>query len=152
MDIKKNAQDILNYVAGAMGGEGLAFDADGVASLTLDGDIVCFFCLVEDDQELVVTLYMGRVGEGDADLLYELMCGNYMGAYTGGGTLGIDPDEGLLALHQNFSLPIDEPAWIEDGLSALFGAARYWRDKLRAAESASAGEGDGMSPEGMIRI
>ncbi|WP_461211064.1 type III secretion system chaperone [Desulfocurvus sp. DL9XJH121] len=132
MDIAGNAQAVLDYVNDAVGGDGLAFDEHGVAALTLDGDIVCFFCLVEDDHELVVTLYLGRVGEGDAPLLYELMCGNYMGAYTGGGTLGIDSEEGLLALHQNFPLPIDEPSWIDQELSSLFGAARYWRDKITA--------------------
>lgn len=152
MEIAKNAQAILDYVNDAIGGEGLVFDANGVASMTIDGNIICMFCLVEDDEELVVTFYLGRVAESDTALLYELMCGNYMASYTGGGTLGIDPEEGLLALHQNFPLPIDEPAWIEDSLSSLVGAARYWRDKVVAAAHKSSG-GDAVLPgEGMIRI
>ena len=152
MDIAKNAQAVLDYINNAVGGDGLVFDANGVASLTLDESIACFFCLVEADHELVVTLYMGRVSENDAALLYEMMCGNYMGGFTGGGTLGIDSEEGLLALHQNFPLPIDEPAWIEGQLSSLVGAARYWRDKLLAAQSPSAGAAQDLPMEGMIRI
>jgi len=149
MDIRTNAQAILDYVNKVTGVE-LAFDDNNVASVTLDESIACFFCLVEEDHQLVVTLYLGRVSEYDTALLYELMCGNYMGAYTGGGTLGIDPREGLLALHQNFPLPMDEPAWIETPLAALFGAARYWKDKLGASRpAASVSE---QPSEGMIRI
>ena len=153
MDITENAQAVLNYVNEAVGGDGLELDANGVASLTVDGDIIMMFCLVEADHELVVSMYLGRAPQGDTALLYELMCGNYLGAYTGGGTLGIEPEEGLLALHQNFPLPIDEPAWIEDELSGLVGAARYWRDKLLASqEKVSGASVDNLPGEGMIRI
>jgi len=153
MDITGNAQAVLDYVNDAVGGDGLELDANGVASLTLDGDIIVMFCLVEADHELVVSMYLGRVAQGDTALLYELMCGNFMGAYTGGGTLGIDPDEGLLALHQNFPLPIDEPSWIEGELSGLVGAARYWRDKLLASqEKGASASADNLPGEGMIRI
>jgi hypothetical protein len=152
MDIAKNAQAILDYVNSAVGGQGLAFDANGVAAMTVDGDIACLFCLVEADHELVVTLYLGRVHETDAGLMHEMLCGNYMGAYTGGGTLGIDAQENLVALHQHFPLPVDEPAWIEEPLAALIGAARYWRAKIKAAASGPAAQAQDAPAQGMIRI
>ncbi|MCK9240302.1 type III secretion system chaperone [Desulfocurvus sp.] len=152
MDIAKNAQAILDHVNAVIGGQGLAFDANGVAALTVDGDIACLFCLVEADHELVVSFYLGRAHETDAALLHEMLCGNYMGAYTGGGTLGIDPEENLVALHQHFPLPVDEPAWIEEPLGALVGAARYWRAKIKAAGNGPSTPAQQAPAQGMIRI
>lgn len=133
MNITQNAQGIMDYINTAIGGDGLKLDDNGVASVAIEDDIVCLFCVLEAEQSLVVTLYLGRADSSNTDLLYEMMCGNYMGAYTAGGTISIDAEEGLVALHQHFPLPVDEPAWIEEPLSALVGAARYWRDKIRAA-------------------
>jgi hypothetical protein len=135
MTIRNNAQKILDYVNTAVRGDGLTFNEDGVAAFAVDENIICFFSVVEDQAALVVTIYLGRVQESDAALMYEMLCGNYMGAYTGGGTLGIDAEEGLVALHTYYPLPVDDPAWIEEPLAGLIGAARYWRDKLSASIS-----------------
>ncbi|NLY41340.1 MAG: type III secretion system chaperone [Desulfovibrionales bacterium] len=133
MNILTNAQNILDHINQVIHGSGLTLDANNVASFTVDENIVCLFCVLEEEQALVVTLYLGRVEETNAALLYEILCGNYMGAYTAGGTLGIDAEENLLALHHHFPLPIEEPAWLEEPLAGLIGAAQYWRDKLKAS-------------------
>ena len=152
MEIMQNAQGIMDHINTAIGGDGLRLDGNGVASITIEEDIVCLFCVLETEKILVVTIYLGRINQSDSNLLYEMMCGNYMGAYTAGGTLGIDAEEGLVALHQHFPLPVDEPVWIEEPLSALIGAARYWRDKLSASVS-GVGETAQTSPaEAMLRV
>lgn len=152
MDIMQNSQGIMDYINTAIGGDGLRLDENGVASLTIEQDIVCLFCVLEAEKTLVATLYLGRIDQSDSSLLYDMMCGNYMGAYTAGGTLGIDAEEGLVALHQHFPLPVDEPAWIEEPLAALIGAARYWRDKLSTSAS-GVGETAHTSPaEAMLRV
>ncbi|MDY0273944.1 MAG: type III secretion system chaperone [Desulfomicrobium sp.] len=133
MNILTNAQNTLNHINQVINGNGLTLDANNVTSFTVDENIICLFCVLEEEQTLVVTLYLGRVEETNAALLHEILCGNYMGAYTAGGTLGIDAEENLLALHHHFPLPIEEPAWIEEQLAGLIGAAQYWRDKLQAS-------------------
>ncbi|GAB1409898.1 type III secretion system chaperone [Desulfovibrionales bacterium] len=138
MDILANAQNILNHINEVIDGQGLTLDANNVASFTVDGNIACLFCVLEEEQTLVVTLYLGRVDENNASLLYEILCGNYMAAYTAGGTLGIDAEENLLALHHHFPLPIEEPAWIEEPLAGLIGAAQYWRDKVHSSATPAA--------------
>jgi hypothetical protein len=152
MDIMQNSQGIMDYINTAIGGDGLRLDANGVASLTIEQDIVCLFCVLEAEKTLVVTLYLGRVDQSDSSLLFDMMCGNYMGAYTAGGTLGIDAEEGLVALHQHFPLPVDEPAWIEEPLAALIGAARYWRDKLCASVSGVGETAHASGAEAMLRV
>ncbi len=152
MDIMPNAQAIMDYINTSISGDGLRLDENGVASLTIEKDIVCLFCVLEAEKTLVVTLYLGRVDQSDSALLYEMMCGNYMGAYTAGGTLGIDSQEGLVALHQHFPLPVEEPAWIEEPLSALIGAARYWRDKLSASVSGVGETAHVSAAEAMLRV
>lgn len=152
MDIMHNAQAIMDYINTAVSGDGLNLDENGVASLAIEEDIVCLFCVLEAEKMMVVTLYLGRINQSDSNLLYEMMCGNYMGAYTAGGTLGIDPEEGLVALHQHFPLPVDEPAWIEEPLTALIGAARYWRDKLSASVSGVGETAHVSAAEAMLRV
>ena len=152
LDIMHNAQGIMDYINASIGGDGLKLDENGVASLAIEDDIVCLFCVLEAERELVTTLYLGRADKSNADLLYEMMCGNYMGAYTGGGTIGIDAEEGLVALHQHFPLPVEEPAWIEEPLSALIGAARYWRDKIRAAAAPIGTGAPEMGANAFIRV
>ncbi len=152
MDIMPNAQAIMDYINTSISGNGLRLDGNGVASLTIEQDIVCLFCVLEGEKTLVVTLYLGRIEQSDSSLLYDMMCGNYMGAYTAGGTLGIDAEEGLVALHQHFPLPVDEPAWIEEPLAALIGAARYWRDKISASASGVGQTAHTSGVEAMLRV
>lgn len=152
MDIMQSSQGIMDYINNAIGGDGLRLDENGVASLAIENDIVCLFCVLEAEKMLVVTIYLGRIDQSDSGLLYEMMCGNYMGAYTAGGTLGIDAEEGLVALHQHFPLPVDEPAWIEEPFAALIGAARYWRDKLRASLSGCVEPAQTAPAEAMLRV
>ncbi len=152
MDIMHNSQAIMDHINTVIGGGGLRLDENNVASLAIEQDIVCLFCVLEAEKTLVVTIYLGRIDQSDSGLLYEMMCGNYMGAYTAGGTLGIDAEEGLVALHQHFPLPVDEPAWIEEPLAALIGAARYWRDKLSASASGTGGTVQASSAEAMLRV
>jgi hypothetical protein len=152
MDIMQNAQGIMDYINASIGGDGLTLDENGVASLAIDNDIICLFCVLEAERELVTTLYLGRVDKSDTDLLYEMMCGNYMGSYTAGGTIGIDAEEGLVALHQHFPLPVEEPDWIEEPLSALIGAARYWRDKIGATLAPISAGAPEMPMGNLIRV
>jgi hypothetical protein len=152
MDIMHNAQAIMDHINATIGGDGLRLDENGVASLTIDNDIVCLFCVLEEEKTLVTSLYLGRVDQTDSDLLYSMMCGNYMGAFTAGGTLGIDAEEGLVALHQHFPLPVDEPAWIEEPLASLIGAARYWRDKMTASASGAGQTAQASPAEAMLRV
>ncbi|BDV01930.1 molecular chaperone Tir [Thermodesulfomicrobium sp. WS] len=133
MDVRENAQRVVDYIGKAVGIEGLRFDENGTASFVIEDEIICTFFVDEDEEVLVVALYLGRIDRSNTELLYEMLCGNYMGAYTGGGAMGIDDEEDLVAIHRVFPLPIEEPAWIEEPLASLIGAARYWRGKMRDA-------------------
>lgn len=150
MNSIENAQKIMDHVNTIIGGKGLALDENGVTSLSIEDDIICMFCALEEEEMLVVSLYLGRVDQSNPDLLYDMLCGNFMGAYTSGGTLSIDPEEGLVTLYRYFPLPIDEPAWIEEPLSGLIGAARYWRDKISATQGL--GENTAGTSEHLIRV
>ncbi|MGC8718442.1 MAG: type III secretion system chaperone [Thermodesulforhabdaceae bacterium] len=134
MDIRENAQEVMNYIAKALDLYNLTFDENGVTSFVIEDEIICAFYVDETEGMLVVTLYLGRIDRSNTELLYDMLCGNYMAAYTGGGTLGIDNEEDLVAIHRLFPLPIDEPAWIEEPLADLIGAARYWRQRMRESQ------------------
>ncbi len=129
MDTWENANDIVSAIGKAIGLDDLALDETGVTSFVVEDEILC--ALYAEEEGLCIALFLGRVDPSNAELLYEMLCGNYLGAYTGGGTLAIDDEEGLAVIHRVFSLPIDEPTWIEEPLASLIGAARYWKGKMR---------------------
>jgi|YelNatPaOPRAMG01_1025707.scaffolds.fasta_scaffold19906_3 hypothetical protein len=131
MNIRENAQQVLDHINKAIDGKGLKLDDKNVAYFVIEEEVVCTFFVSEEEAALLVTIYIGPVDQSNTELLYDMLCGNYMGAYTGGGTLSIDPEENLAALFQFFPLPIENPAWIEEPLENLINAALYWRDRIR---------------------
>ncbi|MEJ5301213.1 MAG: type III secretion system chaperone [Thermodesulforhabdaceae bacterium] len=145
MDIRENAQEILNHIDKAIGGKGLSFDESNVVSFVVEKDVICTFFVSEEDSALLVTIYMGPIDKSNTELPYEMLCGNYMGSYTGGGTLSIDPEENLVALFQFFPLPVENPAWIEEPLENLINAALYWRDRMGQFQPED-GQGDSNNP------
>ena len=65
----------------------------------------------------------------DAELLLDLLQGNYMGVLSGDGTLAIDKKTGLLVLFRIFELPMEAENFV-DAFASLVGAARLWRARL----------------------
>ncbi len=153
MTIRENAQAVIDRLAATLQCGPLAFNADDRVEFGLDEDMGAIIYLSEETQSIVVSVIPGRVGDDDADLLFDLLCGNYMWGFTGGGNMGVDRATGLLSIHRAVELPLDlaaDPTAFEDVFAALVGAARYWRQRLdpRATTTASVPAAD----MGMIRI
>lgn len=153
MTIRENAQAVMDRLAATLQCGPLAFDDEGRIDFGVDADMGAIIYLSEEMRCLVVSVIAGRVDPDDAGLLHDLLCGNYMWGFSGGGNMGIDRATGLLSIHRLVELPLDveaDPAAFEDIFAALVGAARYWRARLNPEAAAGApASAEGM---GMIRI
>ncbi|MDR3043546.1 MAG: type III secretion system chaperone [Desulfovibrio sp.] len=153
MTIPESAQAVLDRLAETLQCGPLAFDKNNRVELGVDEDMGAIIYLSEETQGLVISVIAGRVDDNDADLLFDLLCGNYMWGFTGGGNMGIDRETSLLSIHRVVELPLDlvaDPTVFEDVFAALAGAARYWRARLNPEATATVPAPSGST--GMIRI
>jgi len=136
---QKNLNEILKALTEALGCSPLTAETDGRVMFGLDSDMGAV--LFPGDEEeygsdiLTASIVIGRPQLSDAGLLLELLEGNYMGAFSGDGTLSIDKASGLLVLFRVFALPADATNFV-DAFARLVGAARLWRERLERSESA----------------
>lgn len=151
MTSKENAQQLLNYISEILGCASLAFDEENKLELSIDEEMGAIFYFSEETSSLVLSVLVGRVDPEDGDLLYDLLCGNYMWGFSGSGNIGIDRETGILSIHRLVELPVDEPAVFADIFAALVGAARYWRVRLEPACEGDTGHGEG-DTHTMLRI
>ena len=144
MTNREQAQQILEHLSTALLCEPITLNEDNTALVGLDNDLGAMIYLIDEATgALLVSVVAGRVEEDDAELLYDLLCANYMWNASGSGTIGIDQANGLVTISRIMEFPLD-PADFEDNFAALVGAARYWRTRivkepLSTTESTAAG-------------
>lgn len=140
---KENASQFIKHIASVLNLNELNFDETNSVELSIDDNIGVIIHYIEELNSLVVNLLIAPILDADAEttsgLLYDILCGNYMWAYTAGGNLGIDRESGLLALHRIFEISTlfakEELIMFEDAFLSLVGAARYWRDYVNGVKN-----------------
>ena len=140
---KENASQFIKHLTSVLELNELNFDETNSIELSIDDNLGVIIHYAEELESLIVNLLIAPIQDADkettADLLYDILCGNYMWGYTAGGNLGIDRESGLLALHRIFEIaPLfekEELIMFEDAFMALVGAARYWRDYVNGVRN-----------------
>lgn len=133
MSFSTEAQAVLDHISEHAGIDPFTFDDQGRAFFNAN-DMTFLFYALEDEKVLVTAIYIGQPDLDDADLLYNVLCGNHLWELTGGGSLSIDRDTGHLCLHHRLDLPLEDPGEIEPFFANLLGAADYWKDILSKSE------------------
>lgn len=132
-DNQKNFNEILTALTAALGCDPLSPEEDGRVLFALDGNLGCVLFPYDAEEAgsdgVVATLAVGPVPSDNAELLWDLLTGNYMGGEAGFGTLAIERESGVLVVSRQFDLPIDAEAFV-NAFASLAGAARAWRDRL----------------------
>ncbi len=141
---KNQANNIISYFCNYLEIAPKSFDAENKIELNLDDDIGVIIQYVEEMNSILFNLLICPVQIGDNEsrneLLYDILCGNYLWGYTGGGTLGIDKKTQLLCLSRLVEVLEDSQAECNgflDVFASLAGAARYWRDYVSGVETIS---------------
>ena len=129
MNVIQEAQGVLDHLALAVGLESLTLDQGNRASYTHGGMSYLFYAL-EAEEQLAAVIYIGKVDLADADLLYEILCGNHLWAVTGGGHLSIDRATGHLCLFNTLDLPLEDRDEVISFMGDLMGAATHWKTYL----------------------
>ena len=147
MTILEQGNALLAHLCTTFACDTITFDSNNEALFDLSDGMGAAFHLVEEgDGALLACIVAGQPDPEDTELLYDLLGANYMWNATGGGTLGIDRNSGLLCIQRLIELPMD-PLPFEDILAALVGAARYWNNRMNAAPAPS-----GLGAETFLRV
>lgn len=155
MTLRENAQQLLDRLTETLQCGPLSFDDTGRADFGIDEDMGAILYLSEETSSLVVSVIPGRVDPGDTELLYDLLCGNYMWEFSAGGNIGIDRETGFLSIHRLIELPVDvqnDPTAFPELFAAMVGAARYWRARIQPDGSTPAVSELPPDFSGMLRI
>ena len=127
---------LLSALADALGCGSLPPEKDGRVLFGLDGKMGVVIERADPDEAgrdcLVVSILVGRPDTSDADLLKDLLMGNYMWSASGEGTLAIDRGTGILVVQRLFETAAPPEEFV-DVFASMAGAARYWQPRLQAA-------------------
>jgi len=131
MSVRDDVNSLLEHLAGILECGALALDDNLVAMLGLEEDMGAVFYGQEGNNAgaVIISVVAGRPDPEDAELLYDLMCANYMWNASGNGTLGIDAESGLLTVQRLVELPLS-PQVFTELFAELVGAARHWRGRI----------------------
>ena len=151
MSWKDDANLILRQLGEHLDCGPMELNDNNAAMFSLDNEnlgVIIYGDEGEDDNSaaLIVNIILGPVTPSNGELLYDLLCANYMWSSTGGGTLAIDQPSGVLTLQKDIALPVDYDLF-EDIFLHLAGAARYWQQTLE--QESTAGE---IQSHDMLRV
>jgi len=136
MDILSETQGLVDYLAEKLGSEKLVLDENNQVQFAYAEDQkleAVIEAVDEGEGAVVVNIIVGTVGPENAGMLYQLMNANYLWSTTAGGTLGIDPETGLLCLSFLFQLPVDKDLFV-DTFVQLSAAAEQWQGNIASQE------------------
>lgn len=145
------AQELLQELGNVLGIKPQCGEA-GTCRIFFDDDAVDFEAV---DETFFLIAEVGSVPAGNREAVYaRLLTANLFGAQTGGATLGLNEDKGIVVLHRALPLPSDY-APFEAALVRFVKSLRYWKEWLALAASAPAApsnEGAFVPGQSLMRV
>lgn len=143
------AQELIEKLGSNLGFT-LSLQNDGVCAVDFDGDTVQFET-VEKTLFLMTELGFAPVGDEKWAVFLRFMQANYMGAETGGATLGLS-EQGAFVLHRQLIMPMEYQIF-EDLVGQFIKTLRYWKEWLAMPHQSIEAEEELALPEwDMIRV
>ncbi len=131
----EQASELIKSLTMNFLGEAIDFDENGFLELAIEEKIpviINFEDEIDGVEGLIINCVLGSVEPSStkgAELMYELLEGNYMWGLTAGGTIGIDSETELCCLTRIVELPIEQSAFM-DIFIQLISAAKYWAERI----------------------
>lgn len=119
----------------------LEWDENNQCSLTFNDDLAVIITLDEVVDAIFLNWILGGLPnepEAVANAMQELLEANHEWNMTEGGTLGLDPDTGLVTLSYRVNLPLDDTAVIQDVIAKLYNISNHWQKNLNLGYPADA--------------
>ncbi len=155
---KQDANKIIAHFCNFLEISPLSFDSKNQIELNVDGDIGVIVEYSEEINSILFNILISPINISDVetrnDLLYDIMCGNYLWGFTAGGTLGIDNSTQILCLSRLIEVlghSHEECTAFLDLFASLVGAARYWRDYVSGVETISPQNNTEIPPQYFIK-
>lgn len=136
MNTREHANALLKALSDFTGMEPLALDENDAALADING-VLFVFAYSDEAEELASCVYVGRPPAGNkrAEVLREVMEGNYAWAGTDGGILGLDPDTGMICLCRRYAPDNANPQDFIEKVARQTALAEYWKKRLAPEQS-----------------
>lgn len=157
MNHRKDADRFVKALADFLEEPALALNDGGACSLELEGFQTAFF-YTPDPETLYIQIAVGDMAEAadKAAVLENLLEANYLWQATGGGVIGLSPDDDRIYLSYALPLPVRgeenqaaDDDFLLDFLPHLIGAAEAARDFLEGPETGQTQTAGGVNPAAM---
>lgn len=137
MTLRKHAEELLHALATNFGLGTLALNAHDSVFLSC-GEMSSLLAFSEEGEGLLLVSYLGGLptGENREKASRMLLEGTFNWGGTGGGTLGLDDDTGMLCLSRRFMLPETSARVFIDSVLEHIGLAEYWKKQLQTFDGA----------------
>jgi len=135
MDIEEYGESLLTLLKEKLGLEELSFNEEGSCLFVLDENKLFIIDLDESTRTLIISVVLGTIPkENREDVLYDLMTANYYWMRTGGGTLGVDPENDVVLLCYSMQLPLENDMDLIFCIEKLANVSDYWTKRLSNIE------------------
>jgi len=132
MELDEYVEKLLGLLGEKIGLKDLSFNEEGSCLFVLDEDKLFMVDLDESTRTLILSVAMGMLPEENREeLLYDLLTANYYWMRTGGGTLGIDPENDIVLLCYAMQLPLENDMDFLFCIEKLANVADYWVGRLK---------------------
>ncbi len=133
--------------------DGLVPDEDGYVAIDFDDGLLLRLQFNRITSLITAFAVLGRLPETGAEgQMRHLLAGNLFWQGTGGGTIGVDPDDGQIIFARQFPLHGLEVADFETLVDQFVRLTQFWRDLLnKDADTAEPADTKPTSGRFMIR-
>ena len=134
--IREHANELLRRIQDALPMDGeasLEWDENNQCALTFDEALGVVITLDEVMEAIFFGWVLGELPTepaAAAKAMQELLEANHEWRMSEGGTLGLDPDTGLVTLAYRVDLPLDDAAVIQEIFAKLYNICGHWQKSL----------------------
>jgi hypothetical protein len=141
MDIEEYVEQLLATLGKKLGLGELSFNEEGSCLFVLDENKLFIIDLDESTRTLIISVALGMLPEENREeVLYDLLTANYYWMRTGGGTLGVDPENNVVLLCYLMQLPLENDMDFLFCIEKLANVADYWVERLKNIKEISSSE------------
>ncbi len=135
MDLEEYVEQFLATLGKKLGLEDLSFNEEGSCLFVLDENKLFIIDLDESTRTLIISVALGMLPEENREeVLYDLLTANYYWMRTGGGTLGVDPENDVVLLCYAMQLPLENDMDFLFCIEKLANVADYWIKRLEKTD------------------
>jgi len=121
---------LLEQLGSATGLDGVALDASGNCTLRFDGEHDITFTGDAEDRAILLHSEVGDAAGLSSESYRALLQASLLGAETGGSSLSVYGDPGIVVLWKRYNDAFEDYSSLEQAINRFLGQTIFWKNKL----------------------